>query len=167
MSSIKTTIYDVNNAFVSIAEMFTDGVLTKEEFAQALSELEETKVEKCGNAICYLNTLKNGIKDMKEEEKRINTMRKSLESRAKNIEEAFTYVLKNMGNSEVITKYGVMKVRKNPPSVVIDDVSKIDKKYFSEPKITIDVDKVAIKKAINAGEKVEGAHLEQGEKLVY
>jgi hypothetical protein len=59
-----------------------------------------------------------------------------------------------------------MKVRKNPPSVVVDDVTKIDSKYTRQ-KIQIDVDKIAIKKAIQAGENVPGCRLEQTEKLVY
>jgi hypothetical protein len=146
--------------------MVADGELTQEDFQQALAELEQSKVEKCGNAICYLNMLKHGIEDMKAEEKRINTMRKALESRAKNLESAFAYVLKNMGDKEVITKYGVMKVRKNPPSVVIDDLSKVPTK-FQHQKIEVTLDKVAIKNALKAGEKVAGCHIEQGEKLVY
>jgi hypothetical protein len=161
-----TSIYDINKAFQSIVDMVADGELTQEDFQQALAELEQSKVEKCGNAICYLNMLKHGIEDMKDEEKRIATMRKALESRAKNLESAFAYVLKNMGDKEVITKYGVMKVRKNPPSVVVDDVTKIDAKYTRQ-KIQIDIDKIAIKKAIQSGENVAGCRLEQTEKLVY
>jgi hypothetical protein len=160
------SIYDVNKAFQSLAEMLENGDLSQEDFASALAELEQSKVEKCGNAICYLNMLKHGIEDMKAEEKRIATMRKSLESRAKNLESAFAYVLKNMGDKEVITKYGVMKVRKNPPSVVIDDLSKVPTK-FQHQKIEVTLDKVAIKNAIKAGEEVAGCHIEQSEKLVY
>lgn len=161
-----TSIYDINKAFQSIVDMVADGELTQEDFQQALAELEQSKVEKCGNAICYLNMLKHGIEDMKAEEKRIATMRKALESRAKNLENAFAYVLKNMGDKEVITKYGVMKVRKNPPSVVIDDLSKVPTK-FQHQKIEVTLDKVAIKNAIKSGEEVAGCHIEQGEKLVY
>jgi hypothetical protein len=146
--------------------MHANGDLTDEQLKEALVALEESKVEKCGNAICYLNMLKHGIEDMKAEEKRINTMRKALESRAKNLESAFAYVLKNMGDKEVITKYGVMKVRKNPPSVVVDDLSKVPTK-FQHQKIEVTLDKVAIKNAIKAGEKVNGCHIEQSEKLVY
>jgi hypothetical protein len=160
------SIYDVNKAFQSLAEMLENGDLSQEDFASALAELEQSKVEKCGNAICYLNMLKHGIEDMKAEEKRIATMRKALESRAKNLESAFAYVLKNMGDKEVITKYGVMKVRKNPPSVVIDDLSKVPTK-FQHQKIEVTLDKVAIKNAIKAGEEVDGCHIEQSEKLVY
>ena len=160
------SIYSIDNAFKSVVDMHANGDLTDEQLKEALVELEESKVEKCGNAICYLNMLKHGIEDMKAEEKRIATMRKALENRAKNLESAFAYVLKNMGDSEVITKYGVMKVRKNPPSGVIDDIAKIPTQYQKQ-KIEVTIDKTAIKKAINAGEKVDGAHIEQSEKLVY
>jgi transcriptional regulator of heat shock response len=159
-------IYKIGSAFQSIVDMHANGDLTDEQLKEALVALEESKVEKCGNAICYLNMLKHGIEDMKDEEKRIATMRKSLESRAKNLENAFAYVLKNMGDKEVITKYGVMKVCKNPPSVVIDDLSKVPTK-FQHQKIEVTLDKVAIKNAIKAGEEVAGCHIEQSEKLVY
>ena len=159
-------IYKVGSAFESVVNMHANGDLTDEQLKEALVALEESKVEKCGNAICYLNMLKHGIEDMKAEEKRIATMRKALESRAKNLENAFAYVLKNMGDKEVITKYGVMKVRKNPPSVVIDDLSKVPTK-FQHQKIEVTLDKVAIKNAIKAGEEVDGCHIEQSEKLVY
>ena len=159
-------IYKVGSAFESVVNMHANGDLTDEQLKEALVALEETKVEKCGNAICYLNMLKHGIEDMKDEEKRIATMRKALESRAKNLESAFAYVLKNMGDKEVITKYGVMKIRKNPPSVVIDDLSKVPTK-FQHQKIEVTLDKVAIKNALKAGEKVAGCHIEQSEKLVY
>jgi hypothetical protein len=161
-----TSIYDINKAFQSIVDMVADGELTQEDFQQALAELEQSKVEKCGNAICYLNMRKQAIEAMKAEEKRISTQRKMLEKGNKSLEEAFAYVLKNMGDKEVITKYGVMKVRKNPPSVVIDDLSKVPTK-FQHQKIEVTIDKTAIKKAIQSGEKVDGAHIEQGEKLVY
>jgi hypothetical protein len=159
-------IYKIGSAFENVVNMHANGDLTDEQLKDALVALEESKVEKCGNAICYLNMLKHGIEDMKAEEKRINTMRKALESRAKNLESAFAYVLKNMGDKEVITKYGVMKVRKNPPAVVIDDLSKVPTK-FQHQKIEVTLDKVAIKNAIKAGEKVDGCHIEQSEKLVY
>jgi transcriptional regulator of heat shock response len=161
-----TSIYDINKAFQSIVDMVADGELTQEDFQQALAELEQSKVEKCGNAICYLNMRKQAIEAMKAEEKRISTQRKMLEKGNKSLEEAFAYVLKNMGDKEVITKYGVMKVRKNPPSVVIDDLSKVPTK-FQHQKIEVTLDKVAIKNAIKAGEEVAGCHIEQGEKLVY
>lgn len=161
-----TTIYDIGGAFQSIVEMYENGDLTDEQFRDSLMELEETKIEKCSNAIRYLNMMKHNIEDMKAEEKRIATMRKTLESRIKIIENVFTYALSEMGDKEVITRYGIMKIRKNPPSVVIDDETKIPAKYTTQ-KIIITPDKTKIKKAIQNGEKVTGAHIEHGKGLVY
>lgn len=161
-----TTIYDIGGAFQSIVEMYENGDLTDEQFRDSLMELEETKIEKCSNAIRYLNMMKHNIEDMKAEEKRIATMRKTLESRIKIIENVFTYALSEMGDKEVITRYGIMKIRKNPPSVVIDDETKIPAKYTIQ-KIIITPDKTKIKKAIQNGEKVAGAHIEHGKGLVY
>jgi hypothetical protein len=109
---------------------------------------------------------KQAIEAMKAEEKRISTQRKMLEKGNKSLEEAFAYVLNNMGGKEVITPFGVMKLRKNPPSVVVDDIAKIPTE-FQKQKIEVTVDKTAIKKAIQAGENVPGCRLEQTEKLVY
>lgn len=160
------TIHNIGKEFYSLIEKYENGEISQEQFAESLMKVEENKIKKCGNAICYLNMLKHNIENMKAEEKRINTMRKSLESRTKNIEEIFTYVLSKMGDKEVITRYGIMKIRKNRPSVVIDDETKIPAKYTTQ-KITITPDKTKIKKAIQNGKKVAGAHIEQGEKLVY
>lgn len=160
------TIHNIGKEFYSLIEKYENGEISQEQFAESLMKVEENKIEKCGNAICYLNMLKHNIENMKAEEKRINTMRKSLESRTKNIEETFTYFLSKMGDKEVITRYGIMKIRKTPPSVVIDDMAKIPMQYQKQ-KIEVTIDKAAIKKAIQNGEKIDGAHIEHGEKLVY
>lgn len=55
-------------------------------------------------------------------------------------------------------------VRQNPPRVVIDDESQIPATY-SKQKITLSVDKMAIKEAIKNGMDVPGAHLERDFKL--
>jgi hypothetical protein len=89
-----------------------------------------------------------------------------MESRKKRIEGAYIYALKTLGTDAILTNKGEMKVRKNPPSVVIDDVAKIPTE-FQKQKIDVTIDKVALKKAIQNGEKVDGAHIEQSEKLVY
>jgi hypothetical protein len=65
-----------------------------------------------------------------------------------------------------MTGWGEMKLKKNPPSVVIDDLTQIPTQYQRQ-KIQVDIDKVAIKAAIKAGEEVPGAHLEQGTSLSY
>jgi hypothetical protein len=59
-----------------------------------------------------------------------------------------------------------MKIRKNPPKVVIHCADAIPDEYLKKT-ITYTPDKMAIKEALEVGEDVPGAHIEQGEGLKY
>jgi hypothetical protein len=49
-----------------------------------------------------------------------------------------------------------------------DHLTPAERRYIEQKqKIDVTIDKVALKKAIQNGEKVDGAHIEQNEKLVY
>jgi hypothetical protein len=89
-----------------------------------------------------------------------------MENRKKRVERAYVFALNYMNIKSILTGWGEMKVKKNPPSVVIDDLTQIPTQYQRQ-KIQVDIDKVAIKAAIKAGEEVPGAHLEQGTSLSY
>lgn len=160
------SIHTIKDEFQGLIAAYDEGEITQEGFAEALEKLEESKVAKCSNAIKYLNMLSETIEGAKAEKKRIDGYVKALENRRKGIEQAFIYALKQMGDKEVLTNVGLMKIKKNPPAVVIDDIAKIPTQYQKQ-KIEVTIDKTAIKKAIQSGEKVDGAHIEQGEKLVY
>jgi hypothetical protein len=56
------------------------------------------------------------------------------------------------------------RVRVNPPSVVIDDEKKLPM-FFTVVKTVESIDKAAIKKALEAGEDVPGAHVERRKRL--
>ena len=68
-----------------------------------------------------------------------------------------------MDNFSLYKERKAFNIQKNPPSVVIEDESKISEEYLikQSPKI----DKAAIKKAISAGKEVSGASLKQSESL--
>ena len=106
-------IYKIGSAFQSIVDMHANGDLTDEQLKEALVALEESKVEKCGNAIKYLNMLSETIEGAKAEKKRIDAYVKAMENRRKGIEQAFVYALKQMGDKEVLTNVGLMKIKKN------------------------------------------------------
>jgi hypothetical protein len=74
--------------------------------------------------------------------------------------------LKLAEKQEIITDNGVMKIRKNPPKVVIHCAPAIPDEYLKKT-ITYTPDKMAIKEALEVGEDVPGAHIEQGEGLKY
>lgn len=55
-------------------------------------------------------------------------------------------------------------IRLNPPSVVIDDETKIDRNYFKEV-ITYSIEKKRLKDDLKMGLQVSGAHMEQRSSL--
>lgn len=160
------SLYKMTSEFQILTEMLEDETAPQDEIGKALIALQSDIVTKAENGMAYMAKLEEVIAGAKAEKKRIDAFIKAMESRKKRIEGAYIYALKTLGTDAILTNKGEMKVRKNPPSVVIDDVAKIPTE-FQKQKIDVTIDKVALKKAIQNGEKVDGAHIEQGEKLVY
>jgi hypothetical protein len=156
----------MTHEFQILTEMLEDETAPQDEIGKALIALQSDIVTKAENGMAYMAKLEEVIAGAKAEKKRIDAFIKAMESRKKRIEGAYIYALKTLGTDAILTNKGEMKVRKNPPSVVIDDVAKIPTE-FQKQKIDVTIDKVALKKAIQNGEKVDGAHIEQSEKLVY
>jgi hypothetical protein len=156
----------MTHEFQILTEMLEDETAPQDEIGKALIALQSDIVTKAENGMAYMAKLEEVIAGAKAEKKRIDAFIKAMESRKKRIEGAYIYALKTLGTDAILTNKGEMKVRKNPPSVVIDDVAKIPTE-FQNQKIDVTIDKVALKKAIQSGEKVDGAHIEQSEKLVY
>ena len=160
------SMYSMTHEFQILTEMLEDETAPQDEIGKALIALQSDIVTKAENGMAYMAKLEEVIAGAKAEKKRIDAFIKAMESRKKRIEGAYIYALKTLGTDAILTNKGEMKVRKNPPSVVIDDVAKIPTEFQKE-KIDVTIDKVALKKAIQNGEKVDGAHIEQNEKLVY
>ena len=77
------------------------------------------------------------------------------------------YALQSMqatGIGEVCTDEFSAKVAKKPPSVVVSEVGAIPAEFL-RTKTTTEPDKVALKKALEAGQIIEGATLQQGYRI--
>lgn len=95
---------------------------------------------------------------MKNEEKRIAENRKVLENK---LDRFKTYVKENMQRLEIQkleSELGTLSIAKNPASVEILDESLIPDDYKKE-KVTITVDKTAIKNDLKAGKNIQGVRL--------
>ena len=160
------SIFSVSERYNNMLALLEDENVPQEEVNEALMEVMDDVVAKGENGIIYLHKLQTTIEAAKLEKKKIDSFIKSLESRKKRVENAYLYALDNMKMKSILTGRGELKAKKNPPAVKVDDLTKIPVK-FQRQKIQVDVDKIAIKKAINAGETVPGAHLEQAVSLSY
>lgn len=65
---------------------------------------------------------------------------------------------------EIRSPQFVIKIKQNPPKVILDDASAIPE-AFKREEIVVHIDKNGIKQALLSGQAIRGAHLEQETRL--
>lgn len=160
------TMMGITQRYNAVMALADDDSIPQDEVNNALLSLEDELQEKGENCIKYLDSVQDKIDAAKANKKKLDAYIKTLENRKKRVEKACIYALDTLQVKSIMTGWGEMKIKKNPPSVVIDDLTAIPSEYVTT-KIDLVPDKTAIKKAIKAGEEVPGAHLEQGISLSY
>jgi hypothetical protein len=115
------------------------------------------------NVAAYFQNVEADIEAMKEAEKRIAARRKPMENKVKWLKEYLKLNMERCEITEISCPEFTVKIKKNPPKLVIDNEAALPSKYSSE-KVTIVIDNAQIKKDLKT-ETVEGAHLEQGTRL--
>ena len=153
------SLYNITNKFVELMDKAENEELTPEEVQAISLELEQELLHKSSNIIAYIKNGESLINAIKEEEKRLEEMRKAGE---KKLEKFKTYVVDNMnrlGLIEIPTQLGSLKVAKNPISVEIENENEVPNEFKKE-KTTISIDKTAIKKHfLECGEIVAGTRV--------
>jgi hypothetical protein len=124
----------------------------------------QAKVEDYAFVIRNLEALPEAIK---AEEKRLADRRKAIEKRVEHIKNWLLVNMQQAGITKIESPVFTVALQNNPASVIIDDESLIDDgfKRLPEP-LPLVVDKKLIKDAIDAGQVVEGAHIEVKQRLV-
>jgi hypothetical protein len=120
------------------------------------------KAQSCAAVIrnmeCFAEAVEDAAKKMKQRADLINSR----------VEKVRAYVMKQMdilGRDKIQTPEFTVQIKKNPPSLVIDDMDKIPAKYKYTPVPAVQVDKMGIRDDLNNGDEVPGAHLHQGKRL--
>lgn len=160
------SIYQISERYNNVLALLDDEDVSQDDIATALAEVMDDVVSKGENGIIYLHKMQGTIDAAKAEKKKIDAYIKALENRKKRLEGAYMQAMEMMKMKSIMTARGEMKIKKNPPAVIIDDVAKIPTQYMRQ-KVGIAPDKTAIKAALKSGETIEGAHIEQGTSLSY
>lgn len=141
-------------------------VIEADEFdEEKLNDLVISFEKKAGGIVSFNESMQTFIDYCKSEEKRIAAKRKAVENRVASL---MNYLKSCMEAAEIMTMdvgTKTLKIQSNPPSVVIDDESLIDAKFFTVIPESKQLNKAEIKTALKFGE-VNGAHTEQGTRLV-
>ncbi len=153
------SLYNITNKFVELMDKAENEELSAEEVQAIGLELEQELLHKSSNIIAYIKNGESLINAIKDEEIRLEEMRKKGERK---LEKFKSYVLDNMnrlGIIEIPTELGSLKVVKNPISVEIENENEILDEFKREV-TTIKIDKTAIKEHFKeTGEIISGARI--------
>lgn len=159
-------IYELTQDYLRLLEMAEDPELDPEVIADTFEAIDGELEIKAENYAKVMKNLEGDIAALKAEEERLSKKRKAIENNIKRMKLALQEAMEITGKTKFKTELFGFSIQKNAPSVVIDaaDIRDIPEEYlkFKEP----EVDKTAIKNAINAGVDFEGlAHLEVSQSL--
>lgn len=154
-------IYEIASDWFRVQEMMEDPELDPQTLADTLEAIEGELEVKAENYAKVMKNLEGDIVAIKAEIDRLSAKKRAIENNIKNMKAALQSVMEATGKTKFKTDLFSFGIQKNAPSVVIDveDVRDIPEDYlkFKEP----EVDKTAIKAAINDGVDLTGiAHLE-------
>lgn len=147
---------DLYNQLIESAD--EDGVVDIA-ISQALAVKEKEFTEKAVAVATVYRKFDNEIALYEQEIKRLQDYKKRLEKCRDIVKENLSTACQSVGIEKIDGMYANISFRASE-SVEIDDLSLIPKTYLVE-KVEVKPDKTAIKKAIQSGIEINGAHIEQ------
>lgn len=164
-------LYDIENGIIELLErgfndacVNEDGEIDFELAQQFLEALEGEREEKIESIALYVKELYHEADAIAQEELKLKKRRQAKEKKAERLEEYLKSSLLGFGSKKFETPRVVLSFRTSK-AVVVTDESKLDKKYM-KAKVVVTVDKTAIKDALDKGEVVEGASIEEKQNLL-
>lgn len=153
-----SSIYELNKDYAELSAMLEEAETPEEiEAIQNTLEMIDLSIEeKIENTAKYMVNVESDIQGLKTEIDRLTKIKKAKENAVERLKNNVEYAMKQKGLEKL--EVGTFKAYyKKSESVEITNLDVIPADYT---RVEIKADKVAIKKAIKAGETVEGAHIQ-------
>lgn len=168
------SLYEIANEFKSLEQKLLQAFKsTKGDAdynAQTIADTLESEAgaleAKSINVAMVIRNLEASAEQIKQAEKQMAERRKALENKAESIKQYLFDNMKRCGISKIESPYFNLTIKKNPPKLIVDDASLIPKEYFIQPPLPEPyLDNETVKAKLLEGVEIEGAHIEQGERL--
>jgi hypothetical protein len=164
MSTLR--LYEIADTYLNALEELADiEELLPEAIADTLEGLAGTFQDKAVNVAAYIRSLEAEAAAIGEARKNMERRQTALEHHAERLRNYLKIQMERTALTRLTTHYLTLRVQANPPSVVIEDEEKLPDR-FKQPVTTVKLLRSEIAKALKAGERVFGAHLEQTTRLV-
>jgi hypothetical protein len=159
-----STLYELTNDYLTLLDMAEDPDIDPQAFADTLEALGGELEMKADGYARVMKELEGRAATMRFESKRLENGYKTIERNIDRMKHALQDSMVATDKRKFKTDLFSFSIRKNPASVVIDRETSIPPEFLipQDPKI----DKKAIKAAIDRGDDIKFAHLEQGESLI-
>lgn len=166
-----SSLYQIDNSIIELLENgfnmacvdMETGEIDTEKAEQYLEALQIERAVKIENIALFIKNLLSDAAEIKAEEKNLKARREAKEKKAERLREYLTTSLIASKEPKFETARVALAFRSSK-QVIIDDIDTLDKAFIKE-KIEYQADKTAIKKAIDNGETVNGAHIEEKQNL--
>ena len=159
-----STLYELTNDYLTLLDMAEDPDIDEQALIDTMEGIEGEIEIKADGYARVMKQLEATSANLEFEEKRLMNRRKTIDRNIKRMKQALQDAMVATGKPKFKTDLFSFTIRKNPASVVIDRETCIPPEFLipQDPKI----DKKAIKAAIDRGDDITFAHLEQGESLI-
>ena len=157
------SLYEIAGMYRSILDMDPEN---DEEFGAmmtALDELQGELTEKADNIVRYIRNLSAEAEALKAEEAALFKKRKAAENKAERLKAYLAAQMTLCGFRELRAGLFKLRFQPTPPAIGIIDEAAIPEQYR---KVKIEIDRLAIRDALKAGEEVPGIEVQRGEALV-
>lgn len=162
-----SSLYELTADYEALLALAEDPDIDEDAFRDTLDGIAGAIEDKAENYAKVIRMLEGDAAACDAESKRLRGKKTTIENNIKRMKSALQYSMEVTGKRKFKTALFSFNIQKNPASVVIDEayVENIPEKFlvYKDP----DVNKKALKDAINAGDKdaMSIAHLEQTESL--
>lgn len=155
------TLYTVSQEFEYIAELLDRDVLEEEEKARLQAMLEEKIKESSREIITYQIEEQSNIDVLSNEIKRLQSLKKSAENRLDKFKDRLTENMRKLQCKKIATPLGNVTLALDGVNKSVSlkdgvDINTIPEKYL---KVTKELKKTEIKKAIENGESIDGIEI--------
>ena len=152
-----SSIYQLTREAQELASLLSEGEITPEmETALIINQTElQTKAINYGYVI---KSFESDIDTIDSEIKRLQGLKKVRDNAITRMKSALLEAMQVYGIEKVESPTLTLSIRNNPESVEVLNEIQVDRRYWNE-KVVWSLDKVAVKKAIQSGEAVEGCVL--------
>ncbi len=160
------SLYELSNEYQLAQIKLIESDYDLQTIKDTLEGLSGDLQAKSINVAMFIRNLEVTVDAIKQAEKDMAERRKTIEYKIEAMKLHLKQSMVRCGITKIESPYFALTIKKNPPSVVIDDAGAIPNEFYVFPDPPAPYpDKKAIGEQLKSGNVVNGAHLEQMERL--